>query len=164
MALDVTVGGASADSYASNAEYTTYAGNLGWTLYGDGRDDDNLRRARQYLDRAYQWHGWKGTDAQALDWPRHSVGFVDGYDVSSTTIPQAIKDAQCELAFLLKGGLDPFATVSTGAIRRKKTKAGPVESETEYGTINETPRIVAIEAMLWPYGDKIGNSARIARG
>jgi len=165
MALTTTVGGASSDSYATLADYTARATALGWTLAGtDAANEINLRKATVYLDANYVWVGTRVASTQALDWPRISNVLVDGYVIDSDTIPQAVKDAQMELAYLIQGGLNPFATVTNGAVGRKRSKAGPVETETEYATTRETPRIVAIEGLLAPYGRRLASAAAMVRG
>jgi len=162
MTLTATIGGASSDTYATIAEYVAYAVSMGWTLAdGTAANEVNLRRSRAYLDRAYEWHGIKTDETQALQWPRITSLYVDGYSVSSETIPQRIKDAQCEMAYLIQGGADPFETVTGGAVRREKVKAGPVESETEYAGTRELARYMAIEGLVRPY--MIGGS-RMVRG
>jgi len=49
-------------------------------------------------------------------------------------------------------------------VGRKRSKAGPVETETEYATTRETPRIVAIEGLLAPYGRRLASAAAMVRG
>lgn len=163
MTLDTTTGGASADSYATLAEYQAYASALGWTLSGvDATDEAYLRRAAQFVDRGYSFLGYPTGAAQARAWPRSGVGYVDGWDVGSSDIPQAVKDAQCELAYLIQGGLDPFATIA-GVVASTRYKAGPVETETTYHGGKGKPRLVAIEGLLRPYLGAGLNSVRVVR-
>jgi hypothetical protein len=163
MALDTTIGGASADSYGTLADYQTYGANLGWTLSGvDATDEQNLRRAAQIIDREYQFKGHTQYQVQALEFPRVDVGLVKGWPVDPDTIPQDIKDAQFELAFLLQGGLNPTATI-TGVVKVERSKAGPVETETEYQGGKAEPRLVAIRGLLDPYLSFGGNQVRLDR-
>jgi hypothetical protein len=164
MTLTTTIGGASSDSYATLAEFQAYASAMGWTLSGtDAGDEVNLRRAAQYLDRNYDFAGIRQYQTQARDWPRIVSVLVDDWPVNPDTIPQAIKDAQCELAYLIQGGLDPFATIS-GAVGRKRVKAGPVETETEYLGGLGKPRFVAIEGLLRPFLAAGQGQQRMVRG
>lgn len=164
MTLTTTIGGATSDSYASLAEYQAYASAMGWTLSGtDAADEVNLRRAAQYLDRKYTFVGIRQYQTQALAWPRIVSVLVEDWPINPDTIPQAIKDAQCEVAYLLQGGLDPFATV-TATVGRKRVKAGPVETETEYQGGLSTPRLVAIEGLLAPYIMGGQGQQRMVRG
>lgn len=161
MALVTTIGGASADSYGTLAEYQAYGASMGWTMGADDAADEvNLRRGALALDRGYSFKGYPAASTQALEWPRLDVGYVNGYDVASTVIPQDIKNAQFEVAFLIQGGLDPFKTVD-GAVT--KAKAGPVEVEYSGGGSAE-PRIVAIEGLLAPYLAFGSGQVRVARG
>lgn len=136
MPLETAVGAADADSYGDLAAFQTYATDLGWDLtsYTDTVQEQELRRATQYLDRKYNWKGLAVTRTQALGWPR-AVEDADrnGYSIPSDSIPQPIIDAQFELAFAFLGGVDPLATLTTGTVKRKKVMApGGAGVETEY--------------------------------
>lgn len=164
MAIDTTIGGAAANSYATLAEYQA------WRVlyYGiDGTEDDlsdelNMMRARAYIDRAYIWKGTRTQSTQALQWPRYNVGYVDGFDVSSSVIPQAIKDAQCEMAYLIQGGATPFATLDGGTIKRKREKVDVIEEETEYadGQARERNAYPLVDSLVADYAQgKVGGKA-----
>lgn len=160
MALDTTIGGASSDSYATLAEYQAYGAAMGWTLSGDdSTDEQHLRRAALYIDRNYSFPGYQQYQTQALAWPRITSLYVDGWPVDPDIIPQDIKDAQCELAYLIKGGLDPFATLE-GVI--KSAGAGPARVEFLGGS--GRPRLVAVEGLLGPYLISGQGQTRLVRG
>lgn len=164
MALITTPKAANADSYVTLSEYAAYvlaAHNV--VLDEDADAEANLRRAAQVIDRKYQFRGYKTDQNQALQFPRVTDVIVDGRAVDSDVVPTQIKSAQCELAYLIKGGLDPFETVSIGSIKRSRSKAGPVETEKEYSGGRETPRIVAIEGLLRPFKGGAG-AGRIRLG
>lgn len=156
MALDATIGGASADTYATLAEFQTYAFNMGWTVTGAAPNiaEAALRRARLYLDASYSWVGVKATQSQALQWPRSTSILVDGYSVATDTIPQAIKDAQCELAYLIQAGTDPLATISQGALSSiTETVVGAVSRSKTFaaGTERDRAAFPAVDALVGPY-------------
>lgn len=135
MALTVEDGSivAGADSYVTLAEYQAYAALYGWTLAGtDAADEVNLRIARRYLDNAYSWKGAKVQVDQPLAWPRYMGDYVDGFIVPSDEIPDPIKNAQMEMAYLVQNGADPYATITGGTVKRKKEKVDVIEEETEY--------------------------------
>jgi hypothetical protein len=170
MALTTTIGGASSDSYGTLAAYEAYVvANIDATFNGHGHDSThelNLRRAAQYLDRNYQFAGYKQYETQARSWPRLTNILVDGWPIDGDTIPQDIIYAQFELAYAFEtDSIDPFATITTGTVKRSKSKAGPVEAETEYMTGRDTPRMVAVEGLLRPYilGGATGQ-VRMGRG
>lgn len=159
MALDTTIGGASSDSYITLTEWETYATNMGWTTAGtDAVKEAYLRRATLYLDRNYIWLGTKKTAAAARQWPRSMSELVDGYVVDSDAIPQAIKDAQAELAWIAHEGTDLFATVTTGAVTKSRVKVDVIEEAEEYQGALELPKFTAVTGLLAQYtrGMRIG--------
>lgn len=107
-----------AQSYVSAADATTYHAarlNTAWTGT-DAVKEAALRKAAAYLDGKHR-RRWKGQrtspTVQEMEWPRSGVRIVDaftgdwppsGFDseyygfLASDTIPQRLKDAQCELA------------------------------------------------------------------
>ncbi|MDG4650110.1 hypothetical protein P6F26_16805 [Roseibacterium sp. SDUM158017] len=153
MALDITIGGTAADSYATLLEYTSRAAAMGWTLEGtDAANEVNLRRAAVAIDASYSFRGTKNTVAQAREWPRFDgsgYGMVydfDPYPLRSDEIPQRVKDAQMEMAYLIQGGADPLATY-TGGIKRQKVDV----IEVEYAGAQGRPRYDAVDRILGPY-------------
>jgi len=159
MALDTTIGGAAADSYGTLAAYTTYAAANGWTLADtDGANEVNLRRAAQYLDRKHRFIGIKQYQTQALAWPRLVRDLVDDWPIDPDTIPGDIISAQFELAYILQGGVDPFATVTQSTIRKK---VGSIEVET---VPSGTPRLVAVEGLLSRYVKAGAGQVALVRG
>ena len=166
MTIDATVGGASANSFATLAEYQAYGALRGWTLGTDAEDEINLLRAMDHLVRNYTLKGYKTTEAQALPYPRVTDVYIDGYSVDTDIVPQQWKDAECDMAVLIQGGATPFDTVETGAVKTSKVKAGPVESETTVTGARETPRYVAIEGLIGPFitcGTN-GGTIKVGRG
>lgn len=163
MALDTTIGGTSADSYATLAEYQAYGAAQGWTLAGtDAADEVNLRRSAAYIDRNHSFIGMQQYQFQARDWPRLVNQLVDDWPIDPDTVPQAIKDAQCELAYLIQGGLDPFATVE-GVVRSEGSEVGPVKESITYAGGKARPRLVAIEGLLRPYLATGAGQSRMVR-
>ena len=172
MALDATVGGANADSYATLAEFKAYADKIGFvytSVYTDPVIEIAMRKATQYLDRAYRgkWKGFRTDRDQALAWPRtsdqdqpvnyltpsYTVGVIDedGYEIASNEIPRQVKEAEYEAAILSLGGSDLLPNYPRGnAVKRKKVKAGPAEVETEYmDSASARDRYLTIEGLLY---------------
>ena len=94
--IEATAGGATANSYVTVAEAGTYfAGRLGaepWIAADAATRESALRMATRALERL-RWPGARQHTAQALSWPRSGVAWVaDG------TVPQPVRDAQCEEA------------------------------------------------------------------
>lgn len=150
MALTVETGAivSGADSYVALAAYQAYGTARGWTLRDtDDEDEVDLRRAFDAINRNWTYLGVKvDADAQVGAWPRYIALDRAGYSVPSDSIPQAIQDAQCELAYLGKGGLDVFAT-QEGVV--KSAGAGPARVEFLGG--QGRPRLVAVSGLLRPY-------------
>tara|TARA_R110000796_G_scaffold19198_4_gene57527 strand:+ start:256 stop:747 length:492 start_codon:yes stop_codon:yes gene_type:complete len=150
MALDTTIGGTASDSYGTLAAYTAYALAMGFTLAAsDAENEINLRKAANYEDRKYSFIGMQQYQYQARSWPRLVNDLVDDWPINPDTIPLDIIHAQFEVAYILQGGLDPFATIETN-VTNDVIKVGPITLQAE--TLpTSTPRIVAVEGLLRGY-------------
>ena len=159
MALTVTPASATANSYATVAEADAYLAVRGdtstWTALTPGAKEAKLQWAAIYLD-TLTFKGTRSTSTQALQWPRIGVWDRDGFDVDG--IPQALKNAQAEMAFQL------IANDWTQGL-------GPVTNETlSVGSISlgrETHRAfpAPVLALLRPFLASIpGTSGRLVRG
>ena len=150
MALDTTIGGTNSDSWGTLAVYETYSLARGRTLaVTDALNEINLRGGASYLDRKYTFIGMQQYQYQALAWPRLVNDLVDGWPINPDTIPLNIIHAQFEIAYILQGGLDPFATIES-YVTSDVLKVGPITLDEE--TLpTSTPRIVAVEGLLRGY-------------
>lgn len=126
-ALDITIGGASANSYVAIEEAENFLdsrlNSQAWT----GAESEDKMRALLMAAKRLQVENWLGnrvTTTQRLAWPRISVAKVDqvgfgyggfygqswgwgyGEQYLTTEIPQPVKDAQCELALAYLEGFD----------------------------------------------------------
>lgn len=150
MAIDATIGGLASDSYGTLAQYTAQAALYGWALAGtDAENEINLRRAAASLDRQHSFIGRSQYQFQALEWPRVDCGYIDGWPINPDSIPQDIIAAQFELAYLIQGGLDPFATIASFKTSETIT-VGPITIG-EQSLPSGKPRLVAIEGLLRDY-------------
>lgn len=132
MALDVTVGGTTAESYASVAEADAYLAFRGdtstWTALSTPDKENKLRWSASILQDLL-WLGYRTSTTQALEWPRYDVYEKDAFNlIASDAIPAELKRAQAELAFQLIAndwtqGLGP--TVPT------RVKVGSIEIENQ---------------------------------
>lgn len=141
MSLDATAGGSSADSYTTVAEADTYHDNhlyaTDWTGATTANQEKALKMATRILDEKIDWSGSKSTSSQALAWGRTGVE-DDGYSVSSSIIPNPIKNATSEFARHLLGsdltvdaqgkGLDSLAVGSITLSFDKTDTAGVIPS------------------------------------
>lgn len=105
MALDATVGGASADSYVTVAEADAYfasSANGGvWAPLAEDVKENRLKEATRILDLYYVWNGIKASETQALGWPRKKAYYPDGTLIPEDIIPVAVKYATFDLALFL---------------------------------------------------------------
>jgi hypothetical protein len=150
MALDTTIGGTASDSYGTLADYQAYATGEGFTLaVTDAANEINLRKAANFLDRKFMFIGMQQYQFQERAWPRLVNDLVNDWPIDPDTIPQKIIYAQFEVAYILQGGLEPFATIETN-LTNDIIKVGPITLEAE--TLpTTTPRIVAVEGLLRGY-------------
>lgn len=109
---------ASAESYISVADATTYhadRGNAAWAaLASDTVREQLLRKATDYMLQVYgeRWLSFRTTSTQALDWPRAYVQLKDapyGYGsmaayVPNNVVPVEVKRACAELALAASSG------------------------------------------------------------
>jgi len=103
MALDTTVGGANANSYATLLEFNTYLDNHPYGAEVKAKaeltKEQCLLLATTCLDgdpRA--WTGAAATSTQGLTWPRTGMKNRNGYDIAQDVNPVPLKNAQCEYA------------------------------------------------------------------
>lgn len=164
ITLDVTVGGASANSFVTAAEMAAYMGTrLNASAWLDA-DADTQRSALVEAGRELNVLGWAGrrtTVTQAMAWPRLYCPNPDA--PSGTTyydddvVPQRVKDAQMELAWQLvrSADTDLVSADPTASIIREKT--GPLETEWSHPTqrasgLDRFPRVRAILGPLLASG------------
>lgn len=138
MALDATVGGASANSYGTLVEADAYFADRpesdDWDALGAAQESW-LIAATDALERL-TYQGDRTTSTQALSFPRANV-VVDGIIINSWTIPARLKRAQFMWALLLSAesdhladtGLEDFERLKVDVIElvpRKGARAGTI--------------------------------------
>lgn len=158
LTVETGTGSASANSYISEADFATYAADRGVTV--TGTDTELLITAMDYIEQQ-PFKGYKGSKAQALQWPRGNVD-IDGYYVDIDEIPQLLKDALCEVALGVDAGNNPLSTEDRAT---KKEKVGDIEVEYMDGSRNST-YLKAAEYKLSKLlkGGSMGISAAVIRG
>jgi len=166
MAIVTTVGDATANSYITVAEYEAFWTERNVNISGaTAAKESELVKAADYINRSYTFVGEQQYRYQAMAWPRLTgIYLVKDFPIDPDFVPQDIKDAQAELAYIINQGTNVFATVEGGAKVREKNKAGPVETEVEFTNFRETPRFVAIEGLLSPYTIYGGAQLKMVRG
>jgi hypothetical protein len=95
-----------------------------WTVATTGDKEKALIMAARQIDRL-SFMGSITSTSQSMAWPRTGVADREGRPVSSTVVPQEVKDAQAETALsLLRGEL-----TDGGDRGIQRVKAGSVEVE-----------------------------------
>lgn len=112
IVFDSTVGGASANSYASVADYAQYRENAGLSARTTEQAQVDLIRATKFIEMQYRgsWSTQAKTDyTQALHWPQSGAVDVDGSTLADDEIPERVKEAVYEYAIRAESqtGLDP---------------------------------------------------------
>ncbi len=137
MALIIEDGSivAGADSFATVAEFATYAAKYGRSVTDDAEAVESLlRRAALQMD-ALDWKGTTVSRDQPLSWPRYGV-IIEGWEYPSNVVPAKVKSGQMALAAEIYADDSAPDDLKPGPIIREKV--GPLE--TEYG---DAPRSVS---------------------
>jgi hypothetical protein len=109
MALDTTVGGVNANSWADLTYFNAYAAArlpaVSWFATAtNSQKEAALMAACRDMEACFLWTGVAASDTQALTWPRKGMLSRNGFPVDSATLPNPLKDAQCEFALQLGAG------------------------------------------------------------
>jgi hypothetical protein len=131
MALTVEDGSgvSGADTYISLTDARAILTPLGQDLNAtDATAEQQLRNAVYYLEAfRKQFKGSKVLQANPLQWPRYGV-WIDGFSVSSDTIPDDLKRAQVYAAYEIEAG-GTLQANSTGENVKMKEVAGAIKKE-----------------------------------
>ena len=109
-----------AQTYVSESTLTAYALARGYTLVGD--PSQLLLQAMDWVENL-NFQGIRGYYIQTLQWPRLRI-MIDLYWVMNNTIPQLLKDLECEVAMAIDMGESPYASIPNKITR---VKAGSIE-------------------------------------
>lgn len=110
-ALDPTVGGPSANTWADLAFYKAYIDSRSprptWAAAALSGDlDEELTRdlitSCRLLGNSFAWTGIATNDDQALPWPQKGQLYRNGRPIPEDVIPYDLKLAQCELGVQLR--------------------------------------------------------------
>lgn len=168
--IDVTVGTAASNSYASVAESDDYHDGMVATFATDWDDaattelkEDALMWATRQLDLLVAWDGTKtittltnGLLDQALRWPRIGVESQDGELWASDAIPVWLKEATCEMArglLVEDRTAEPLRNIS----RLKADTVEIVFDKTDLARI----LVRSVRHIIEPYGDILEGQASL---
>ena len=164
-----------ANSYGTVAEYTEYLSEIGLE---PADAEQHLIRAAQWLDREHKFIGFRAEIQQRLEWPRYDYelgnysrqNWYSGYYFDrdgiyglrrdENDIPENLKYAQFEMAYMIQNGHDPLPIVSTGAVKSLTVTAGPVSSSTAFVNTSIRERYLNIIGLL---RDLVEGSDRLVR-
>ena len=151
-------------------EYHSARGNAEWAAATD--KEKKLLRASEYVDtyRARFPGSKAGGRSQEREWPRRGAIDTAGDLIADDEIPSEVERATYEAALLIVRGVPlaeiPLSGSSSGVVTRKRVKAGPVETETEYDTAGTgRPFFQIIADLLEPVinGRRFGASVEVTR-
>lgn len=110
-------------------DYHSERGNEEWEDVDAEDKETALLVATEYMDNNYIWQGEKVEDDQDMLWPREDVTDFQGQEVTEEEIPEAIKKACAELAYIneTEQELESIGGVEATTIRAGKLS---VSSET----------------------------------
>lgn len=121
----------SGDSYIDASYADTYnatdRNRSDWNDLSSGDKEAALRRATTFLDMAYDWKGEVNDTDNSHAWPRQDVEDAEGRDIDNTQVPERIKDACAELAYIDAVEQELLPVTESGQTQR--VKAGEVELE-----------------------------------
>lgn len=165
---------AGASSYIAVAGADAYfaaQANATWAALGPVQKDANLVAGCRYIENTYRgkWKGYRAYEKQGLAWPRVNsapllynqlrIGWVypatsyltdlDGFPIYANTVPQRVKDAQCEAALLVATGFD-FTQVSNAVVKSASWTVDRVSSTDNFAgaASQRDPKLVAIDQLL----------------
>jgi hypothetical protein len=172
VAIDATAGGASANSFVTLAEATTYMqGRMNSDAFDNATTDEQNRSLVEATRdvSVMEYVGRRASSTQVLSWPRWGATDPDsayGWLFVSTVVPQRIKDATCELAFqYLSAGssdlasADPNAGVIEKTVDVLTTRWQPFQRPTG---LSRFPRVLNLIRPLLAAGT--GDSPELIRG
>ena len=148
MAIDTTVGGSDANSWASVAEFKAFRDvRLPASAACDAASDPLIEAALQVACRGVNENfDWTGTAAdpasdditlhQALAWPRNGMLTRNKFAIANTVNPKELKDAQCEWAFQIINGADLTADNAAQQQGVSAVKAGSVSVSFQHQLAN----------------------------
>ncbi|WP_298983483.1 DnaT-like ssDNA-binding protein [uncultured Roseibium sp.] len=166
MALDATVGGASADSYVTVAEMDTYFSGRGVTSYDNATTAEKEFAAKDvtfFIDSKYAG-AWKGSivaDSQALSHPRSELKDLEGRSIATTAIAPQVKNA---VFSMVEAGLTDenlfVRDEAEGRIIETENVVGPIEERIVYqqavGSSKSYPQVdLILKPLLKTGGGKL---------
>lgn len=158
-------GYATSTSYASIDELKQYFFNNNYAY--ESLSDNDIKRllnnSTLYIDSNYSevFPGYAQTETQRLLWPRSQAYYLTGYEIDENTIPQELKDAVCEMAYMINSGTDPFANIEKdGKVISSTKKVDVITTSVEYeeGSVLSQDIYVKIDSILHKLTGGVSNN------
>ncbi len=134
---------ANANSYVSVAAFIAYWVERGIEMsqYTQAQTEAALVLSTDHVDIFYgrKFIGYKATQEQALQWPRHCAYDINGYYVESDVVPTRLQYAICEYAKRILADSvvlapDPTVDATGQQVYANFEKVGPIEERITYTT------------------------------
>lgn len=143
------------NSYITRAEANTYFAEAlhaaTWDAATDENKDKALVTAFRMIDRQ-TWEGEKTVSSQVQEFPRTGLTDKDGNAVSSSSVPQEVKDGQAELALSLLDDLTVQSQASTGTnVKEVDAKGVSVTFFNPSNPDEETRFPTIVQELLGPF-------------
>ena len=175
LTVEDGTGLANADAYVSVADADAYFAArsiAAWAAFDTTAKEVAIRAGTQWLDDTYRglWKGFRTHDVQSLAWPRdNSPGYslltivryvqpqtlaylydYDGFPIFANTIPNSLKRAAFEAAYLAATGFDFVKNGSTAAITDTSRTVDRVSYTNKYASpvTQRSAKLVAIDGIL----------------
>ena len=139
---------ANANSFVTDAEYTTYSTARGLTVGATVSDrEQELIKAIDYLQSVENsLQGYRSSSTQELIYPRYGVTLY-GYVLASDKIPKELKNAQMEAAAYATSGV---LLTNTSNNNIKSEQVASLKTEYFEGSNTETLVLKRVNAQLRP--------------
>jgi len=155
------------NSFVSLADANAYFAdrpNSTWTAATDEEKEFALISGTDYLIQQYtgRWVGYITSTSQDLPWPRSGVYTSDGVMISSSVVPDAIKNATSEMALRSLSNANLVVDTSPGKENLKSNKTDVLKKEWFQGASTQTT-YSAVEMMLYDYVLQVNGGVEIVR-
>ena len=151
-----------ANSYVTLAEARAFALARGVTLTAvDATLEASCLVAMDFLEGMRdKFKGSKVTGTQALQFPRLNLS-VDGFDILSTVIHPALKNAQCQLVIELHNGIDLTPTGDGKVLVREKVDV--IENEWKPTSGTPLPDLTKFDMLIAPLLKSLTGGLSVSR-
>lgn len=156
--VETGAGLSTATSYVTLDELKQYWTDIGYSYasLSDAELQVLANRASRIIDTQYaeRWPGVRRLSTQRFQWPRTDAHYRDGHSISYNIVPQEVKNAVLEMAYVVNAGTDPQPIdTDAGELESERVSvAGAVSESKSYfqGTARSHPKIAAVSDALSP--------------